>query len=44
MVDFILKRKDSLQKGVNFDIFYAKDIQRRFNCFITYPMAATQKF
>jgi len=43
MVDFILEKKEALAKGQNFDIFYCKDVQRRFNCFITYPMVATQR-
>ena len=43
IVDFILKKKETLSRGINFDIFYATQLQWRFNCFITYPMMATQR-
>ena len=43
IVNFILNRKEKLARGVNFDVFYAAQLQWRFNCFITYPMMATQR-
>ena len=40
VADFVLKCKNKVQK---IDVFYADVVQHRFNCFITYPMAATQR-
>jgi GR25 family glycosyltransferase involved in LPS biosynthesis len=43
MVDFVVnKYQFFVPKGQNFDIFYSRDVQKRFKCFITYPMVATQ--
>ncbi len=41
MVDFVCNLHDTIP-GQNLDIFYRKSAIPRFNCFITYPMAATQ--
>ena len=42
MVDYIVK-KHKTKPGYNLDIFYRINAQRKFNCFITYPMVATQR-
>lgn len=42
MVEYIL-RKHHTPSGKNLDIFYRFDVQQNFNCFITYPMLATQR-
>lgn len=41
MIEYILKKHNTIS-GKNLDIFYREDVQKRFNCFITYPIAATQ--
>ena len=41
MVDFILKNHNT-PPGRNLDIFYFSVVQNIFNCFITYPLCATQ--
>lgn len=41
MVDFILNNHNT-QSGKNLDIFYRNQVLNRFNCFITYPIVATQ--
>lgn len=40
IVDFILKNKKEIRK---IDVFFADEVQERFNCYITYPMAVTQR-
>ena len=40
VVEFIL---DNNGGGRKIDVFYAEVVQKRFNCFITYPMLATQR-
>lgn len=37
--DFILSHREGMRK---IDVFYQSDVQDKFNCFITYPMIATQ--
>ena len=39
VVDYIVKN----HPGPIMDLFYREDVQERFNCFITYPMVATQR-
>lgn len=41
MVNYILNNHHT-PPGKNLDIFYYKELQHRFNCFITYPLCATQ--
>jgi GR25 family glycosyltransferase involved in LPS biosynthesis len=41
MVDYILHNHNT-QSGRNLDIFYYHQVQQMFNCFITYPIMATQ--
>lgn len=41
IVDYILN-KHYTKPGQNLDIFVAHEVQKNFNCFITYPMVATQ--
>jgi len=41
MVDYILQWHNTPQ-GKNLDIFYYRNVQDKFNCFITYPICATQ--
>jgi hypothetical protein len=40
VVDFIL---NNIQENMVIDRFYMEQIQPKFNCFITYPMVATQR-
>lgn len=42
MVDYILKNHNT-PSGKNLDIFYCHVLQHQFNCFVTYPLVATQK-
>jgi GR25 family glycosyltransferase involved in LPS biosynthesis len=42
IVNFILERHNT-PSGKNLDIFLKKEVQKRFNCFITRPMCAVQK-
>ena len=39
IVDFILNEQDTFNK---IDVFFSRFIQEKFNCFICYPMVATQ--
>jgi len=41
MVEYILDNHHT-PSGKNLDIFYRKEVLKRFNCFITYPIVATQ--
>lgn len=41
MIDFILKNHNT-PPGKNLDIFYNRQVFDKFDCYITYPMAATQ--
>lgn len=41
MVDYIVENHNTTS-GNNLDIFYKKEVMKRFNCFITYPIVATQ--
>jgi hypothetical protein len=43
MVKYILENHNT-PTGINLDVFYAKKLQARFNCFMTYPLMATQTF
>jgi hypothetical protein len=40
VIDYILQNNGG---GRKIDVFYALEVQKRFNCFITYPMIATQR-
>ena len=42
MVDYIVT-KHYRTNGENLDVFYCHEVQARFNCFITYPIVATQR-
>jgi GR25 family glycosyltransferase involved in LPS biosynthesis len=42
IVDYILNNFDTWHGRKIIDIFYYSDVQEKFNCFITYPMAALQ--
>jgi len=46
IVDYILSEFDAFKPTIThkkiIDVFYYEKIQERFNCFITYPMAAVQ--
>jgi len=42
MVDYIVT-KHYRTNGENLDVFYCHEVQARFNCFIVYPIVATQK-
>jgi len=42
MVDFILKNHNT-PHGQNLDIFYYKEVQNRFSCYIVYPLVAGQR-
>lgn len=42
MVKFILHNHHT-KPGINLDIFYCKEVLKRFNCFITYPLVAIQR-
>ena len=41
MVDYIIDNHNT-PTGKNLDIFYRKEVLKRFNCFITFPIMATQ--
>jgi GR25 family glycosyltransferase involved in LPS biosynthesis len=41
MVEYILNYHNT-PAGKNLDIFYCKNLMEKFNCFITYPIMATQ--
>ena len=41
MVDFVVDNHYRTN-GENLDVFYCHEVQARFNCFITYPIVATQ--
>ena len=41
MVQYILQHHNT-PPGKNLDIFYCKKVMEKFNCFITYPIIATQ--
>ena len=41
MIDFIVKKHKS-PPGKNLDIFYRHIVQRKFECYLVYPMVATQ--
>lgn len=41
MVEYVLKYHNT-PPGKNLDIFYCKEVMEKFNCFITYPIIATQ--
>ncbi len=43
MIDFILANHNT-PSGKNLDIFYHKIVLNRFNCFVTYPICATQRY
>ena len=40
VIDYILEANGG---GRKIDVFYADEVQEKFNCFITYPMLATQR-
>lgn len=42
MIDYILKRHNT-PSGINLDVFYSRVLQQQYNCFIMYPLAATQR-
>lgn len=42
MIDFVVN-EHYRTNGENLDVFYCHEVQSRFNCFITYPMIATQR-
>lgn len=42
MIDFILNNHNT-PSGKNIDIFYSKVVQQQFNCYIIYPLVATQR-
>ena len=42
IIDYILN-KHNTPSGINLDVFLNKEVQKRFNCFITYPLVATQR-
>jgi len=42
VIDYVLKHSCNVPPGKNIDIFYCNIIQKKFNCFVTYPMVATQ--
>ena len=42
MVDYIVTQHYRTN-GENLDVFYCHEVQARFNCFITYPIVATQR-
>ena len=41
MVDFVVD-KHYRTNGENLDVFYCHEVQARFNCFVVYPIMATQ--
>jgi hypothetical protein len=45
IVDYILNNFDLYEneRRKTIDVFYAYDVQEKFNCFITYPLVATQR-
>lgn len=43
MIDYIIHNHNT-PSGKNLDIFYHKKVLDRFNCYITYPICATQRF
>ena len=45
IVDYILNNFDRYEneRRKTIDVFYAYDVQEKFNCFITYPLVATQR-
>ena len=40
VVNYILQNKENIRK---IDVFFLHEIQDKFNCFVTYPMLATQR-
>ena len=42
MIQYILKNHNT-PSGKNLDIFYHRILQKRFNCYITYPLVASQR-
>jgi hypothetical protein len=42
LIDYVLTKFNGLKDGTIIDVFYFSTIQENFNCFITYPMTATQ--
>ena len=42
MVDFVVN-EHYRTNGENLDVFYCHEVQARFNCYIVYPMVATQR-
>jgi GR25 family glycosyltransferase involved in LPS biosynthesis len=42
MVDYILENHNTAS-GINLDVFYGREVQQKFNCFIIYPMVANQR-
>ena len=42
MVDFIVNNHYRTD-GENLDVFYCHEVQARFNCFIVYPIVASQR-
>ena len=42
MVKYILENHKT-PSGINLDVFYGRNVQHKFNCFITYPMVANQR-
>jgi len=45
IIDYVIHNFDSYQTDMRktIDVFYAYDVQQKFNCFITYPLVATQR-
>lgn len=41
MIEYIIENHHT-PSGKNLDIFYRNEVLKRFNCFITYPLVATQ--
>jgi len=42
LINYIL-HKHNTPSGINLDVFLNNKVQQRFNCFITYPLVATQR-
>ena len=42
MVNFVVD-EHYRTNGENLDVFYCHEVQARFNCYIVYPMVATQR-
>jgi len=43
IIDYILQDYETASGKKVIDVFYYRDVQKRFNCFITYPMTTIQR-